>query len=509
MAEIEAREPYRRYHGLDLWLDEQLWGHRLWDQQNPWLLFLEFLGVAEACHREGRLFAPLAPEAALLYRPAKRMHLRNVLFNNGPLFDLADAADSGRDDAGWRDWLAWMRDFADGVPEPDFKYLRDEFVSFREFAVVVRLMVRSVVETETARRWHSQFVFPFGPHALYEDLNVKRGSTSREYIHFGRTGELLYQMLSRSAVAAPLRDHFARAFDRPSEFDGLVKRLQPEGAGAGDERTGGYLPHARHDAFEYAAEDWLALLDVGLPGLDAYPHLATLGALHVLLYQLRVAADVLGQQRPALVCEIVAPKKTVVRELAARSFQTNAQLSEQAVAGFVDGLRASERWQRAEAGEDAYNDVLEIVRGAVHWEKYEGRHEPEALYRSLRDKAVARHAQHAGNVHRNYGRWVGLVSRRGTNRLRYAPNDALLKTLVLTSVRVRMDFGEFLWRLYERYGFVIGHREAERALGGEDLDRKAFQANARRLEARLRSLGMLRRLSDGCAYVENPYGRQR
>jgi hypothetical protein len=45
-------------------------------------------------------------------------------------------------------------------------------------------------------------------------------------------------------------------------------------------------------------------------------------------------------------------------------------------------------------------------------------------------------------------------------------------------------------------------------LPADEFDRKAFQANARRLEQRLASLGLLRRLSDACAYVENPYRRE-
>ncbi len=47
--------------------------------------------------------------------------------------------------------------------------------------------------------------------------------------------------------------------------------------------------------------------------------------------------------------------------------------------------------------------------------------------------------------------------------------------------------------------------QAEQVLAKDEFDKKAFQANARRLEQRLGSLGLLRRLSDGCAYVINPY----
>ena len=68
-----------------------------------------------------------------------------------------------------------------------------------------------------------------------------------------------------------------------------------------------------------------------------------------------------------------------------------------------------------------------------------------------------------------------------------------------------MEFGDFLKRLFDRYGLVIGDREAEGVLAPDEFDKKAFQANARRLEQRLGTLGLLRRLSDACAYVINPY----
>ncbi|TIX60964.1 MAG: hypothetical protein E5V33_19050, partial [Mesorhizobium sp.] len=100
-----------------------------------------------------------------------------------------------------------------------------------------------------------------------------------------------------------------------------------------------------------------------------------------------------------------------------------------------------------------------------------------------------------------------LVSKRGTTRLRYAPTDSILKALILANVSTRMDFMEFLALLYDRYGLVLGEREAERALDPDEFDKKAFQANSGRLERRLRTLGMLRRLSDACAYVENPLAR--
>jgi hypothetical protein len=72
-------------------------------------------------------------------------------------------------------------------------------------------------------------------------------------------------------------------------------------------------------------------------------------------------------------------------------------------------------------------------------------------------------------------------------------------------VNKRMEFNSFLAQLYNRYGLVFGEKEAENALTAHEIDKKPFQSNALRLEQRLSSLGLLKRLSDACAYVENPY----
>ncbi len=78
------------------WLDEQIWGHRIWDNQSPWLLFLEFLTVAEACNRENRLFDECGVSYPLQFRPYQRLYLRNILFKNG----FVDGIDATRSDGG-------------------------------------------------------------------------------------------------------------------------------------------------------------------------------------------------------------------------------------------------------------------------------------------------------------------------------------------------------------------------------------------------------------------------
>jgi hypothetical protein len=492
------------YPSNDMWVDEQIWGHRLWDGQDPWLLFLEFLSVAEACHADGCLFEN--PTFPFSFRPAQHPYLRNLLFNNDK---LAEIAKRHPDDAtAWSKWLTYMRDNVRMVENRDFSYLKRRFRSFSDFVKVIEMIRTATIESGSNKRWSSRFVFPFGRHAIYEDLNIKG---EREYVYFTRNGELLYQMLARSQLAAKLSEHFARLLERGDSCDRLVELLQPELPEDRQQRGNSYLPYARHPAFEAVAADWLAILELRLPRFDAYPHLALLGALHLSLYQLAIAAHLCNHKKPYFVSEVVAPRKTLIRELSANSFLNNNQLTQLAVETYVQEIGQTPEWHAAAADPAGFATCREILRAKVWWprapEDYDGPAHADELLAELRKTALCRHRQHPANVHRTLGGGAGLVSRRGTNRLRYAPTDALLKALIFANVSVRMEYGQFLALLFDRYGLIFGDLEAHNVLPAEDFDKRAFQANARRLENRLKTIGMLRRLSDACAYVENPLRR--
>lgn len=502
--------PHREDHRDNkMWVDEQIWGHRLFWDSSPWLLFLEFLTVAEACQRDGRLLDERGTYYPLLFRPYQRLYLRNILFNNEGLAQIGTRYPDSN--TAWSHWLTWMADHAKAVTPRDFTYLRGRFHSFQQFVSLVGLLRGSAVESESNRRWSSRFVFPFGPAGIYEDLIVSPGGTaSRDYTNFGRAGELLYLMLCRSAKASELAPRLAALLSGENAWNRLLKLLQPDGAEDQETRKNSYLPYRSHPVFDRLAEDWLRILALGLPGFDAYPHLVMLGALHVLLYQLTVAAEWTGGPL-YFICEMVAPKKTLVRELSALNYQENNLLPQRAVEAYLARIPASQEWRNALPQPGAFALCKQLLEDRVRWPKeqedYDGCSDPETLFAELKREAIARHRRDAANVHRNYGREVGLVSKRGTNRLRYAPTDSLLKALVLANVSRRAEYKDFLAGLFIRYGLVFGEREAEQVLGKEDFDKKAFQANAARLEQRLASLGMLRRLSDACAYVQNPLTR--
>jgi len=64
--------------------------------------------------------------------------------------------------------------------------------------------------------------------------------------------------------------------------------------------------------------------------------------------------------------------------------------------------------------------------------------------------------------------------------------------LLFDNVDKRIELHRLLETLYQRYGLIFGDKEGEQELSRGDFDKKAFNANSRRFEQRLESLGVLK-----------------
>src|SRR5258708_27010571 len=71
-----------------MWVDEAIWGHRLYDEQLPWMVFLEFLNVFHYESDKRRTFEEPNGLNTLKYKAAHRLYLRNILFNNPHLAEI-------------------------------------------------------------------------------------------------------------------------------------------------------------------------------------------------------------------------------------------------------------------------------------------------------------------------------------------------------------------------------------------------------------------------------------
>lgn len=495
---------------VDFAVDEHIWGHRLYDEQLPHLAVLEFLGVLGS-----NLDSPLIATAGdkVRYRPQHQIRLRGLLFNNP--FVEAIRSRSISDDEKWQEWGASFAQDATKHGDEDMDYLRKAFSNFDDFAKAIELLRSSAFEARSNKRWSSKFVFPFGPDAIFEDLRIDSGGASNDRRFFARTGELLYLMLSRAARGAELGAQLSqRLFDRTAPMNRLVRALQGEPQLASNSRDVGYLPYASNPRFDQLCEDWLAILSKDMPIYDALEHLITSTGLNLLLYFLEQAKVQVGDAEPVeFVCEIVSKERTKVRALSGDSYQINQGLSLKAVRASIEQARMLPEWEAASKSDYPDAERASILRELFQWPSSDSDDEADytrmsgdKLIETLVEMALSRHEQHVGKIHASWSRAIGLSSRRLARRTRYAPNDRLIKTLVVAVVDDHMQFDEFLSEVKRRYGIVIGDAEGSRLVADKMVDQEALSENRANLETRLVGLGLVRRLSDSCSFVENPFG---
>ncbi|MCP1634823.1 hypothetical protein [Kerstersia gyiorum] len=511
MSEIIKRPLIK---SVDFCVDENIWGHRLYDEQLPHLTVLEFLGVLGS-----NLDKPLRPHeglgGAIRFKPQRQLRLRGLLFNNPYIETIAESKLS--DEEKWRQWFDkfGQAKTGNGDTASDIAYLRQAFTSFDDFARAIELLRSSSFESRSNKRWSSKFVFPFGPDALYEDLQIDaKGNMSNDRRFFARTGELLYLMLTRTKRGAELGDVLAkRLFDRSAPMNRLTRALQGAPQLPEEPRVSGYLPEESNPRFDQICEDWLAILSRDMPVYDALEHLIAITGLNMLLYFLERAKRTAGDDEPVeFVCEIVSKDGRKVRALSGDCYLTNQGYPEKAIRAHVESVRRDKAWINADSAEFPDAERVKLLQETFQWPPVEAKDEedyasrnPDDLVSMLVELALSRHSQHVGKIHAAWSRAIGLSSRRLSRRYRYAPNDRLLKSIVIAIVDDRMQFDEFLIEAKRRYSLVIGDVEGAHLVKAKYIDQAELSENRDNLEARLVGLGLVRRLSDACSFVENPF----
>lgn len=498
-----------RIDGVDFAVDEHIWGHRLYDEQLPHLAVMEFLGVL-ASNRDAPLVERVGEKVR--YRPQRQIRLRSLLFNNPYVQTVRDRLISDSDK--WVQWEALFFADATGHGDKDIAYLRETFISFDDFAKSVELLRSSAFEARSNKRWSSKFIFPFGPDALYEDLRIDASGASNDRRFFARTGEILYLMLCRAKNGPELGKRLVeRLFVSSAPLNRLARAMQGNAQSAQDPRDVGYLPHGSHPRFNRLCDDWLAILSRDMPVYDALEHLIASAGINLLLYFLESAKTESGDTEPVeMVCEIVSRERSKVRTLSGDSYQANQALSSRAVRASVDKFLLTSEWKKALNSSDPSGQCMAALRDQFQWPPSEADDEHDYSQMTgadmaalLAEKALSRHEQHFGKIHAAWSRSIGLSSRRLARRTRYAPNDRLLKSLVIAMVDERMQFDDFLHEAKKRYGLVIGDAEGSHLIRDGKIDQEALSDNRDNLESRLMSLGLVRRLSDSCSFVENPF----
>ena len=512
--------PNKLDDGNNQWIEEAIYGHRFYNDQTPWFTYLEFLHVCEhRCRDQNHRSLFIRPtegrHETFEYAMPAREELRRLLYRDKRLDELASKPLIDERQA-LREWLDELA-AEDGWDADSYAYLEQRFSSLRDIHTAVQLVRSAEVDQHRGRRYTSRHLVPFGPAALTADFRPQaKGSPSHDRRFFARGGELVFLMLGRSNISAQLEQLIeGRLLDENSRWNRLIAALQPaETQRPTSLLEGGYLPLPHHPRYDRLAEDMVQLLTLG--GLDSenlHDPLVRLIGLNVLLYLHERSVEVLGEPLPPLVLDLAGADASALRSVARSQYNQNRELSARAIRRHVERVRELDGWRDVVRCTDrtARREFFERFLGFKPTVRKSARlsdeRDAKAMLQEIGELALANHEQHLVRVPGVFADAIGLATaRRGFGRA-YGASDALLEALVLSQVTAPMSFDQFLDRLYKRYQIVIGYTEALQAFSTPNAPQEQFKINQRRLEERLRSLGLLRRLSDDCAFVFNPFSR--
>ena len=493
-------------HTAKLWVEQQIWGHRLHNDQTPWLLLLEAIGVMAHLAKTGTLLTGLEKPGnheVFTYNIAIRQDLRAILFKDRHIEEIAES-NLYSDQSRWSNW--YERLSVDDAKR--LSYLQERFTSFTGFRNAVTLLRSAEVEADRKRRASSRHLSPRGPDMMtadYGEPKKKGNQPGKDRRFFARGGELLYLMLNRSHHRSELHELVqTRLLSAKSRWNALAKLLQPS-----QEQTPelsfdnvGYLPLPHHQVYDLIAEDWLAVLSLKALPDDSLPDpLMRLTGLGIIQYMTRRSAEIVDKEPPVFPLAMVSIETVAVQKLSKDCFARHRDQSRDAVGKLVDDLVCSDDWAAALGQQNPLQAIKSLLKNRFMFECSENAIEkiPEAV----REEAIGDHEMHLGRVVGFYAEQIGMAaSRRGSGRW-YAASDALLEALVLANVTVPMEFEMFLDRLWQRYRVVVGIDAAKTAFSTSNYTH--HKANQRLLEERLRILGLAKRLSDDCAFVINPF----
>ena len=495
--------------GIEIWLEQQVWGHRLYNDQTPWLLLLEAVGLMAFRAGDQNCGTQVFPGVSdthenMRYELKAAKRLRQILFSDRNIDEIANGQ-AVSDAVLWSRWFA----SAGATSEVDFGYLKARFVKFSSFRNAVTLLRGSEIEPQRKRRLTSRHLAPRGPAMLSADYGEGRrrsAGVDKDRRFFARGGELLFLMLNRSGHSEALETLVKRRLlSRHSRWNRLAEHLAPpEQENPVAFENIGYLPLPFHPAYGVLGRDWVSLLSLAsLPDDHLSEPLMRLSALAIVRYIVERAAEVLGEGRPLMPIDTRGPNTAGLRKLSRDAFARHRDMTRKVIERVTDDFVASEAWKRACKQPNPTKAALELIEARFGFEPKEmGSRTLGALPQAIKEAALDNHNEHLGLVMGFYAEHIGLAARRGSSRW-YVLSDPMLEAIVLGNVADPMEYEAFLETLHVRYGFVIGTEVAGRCY--TNVNYQQVKANQKHLEERLRMLGLLKRLSDDCAFVVNPF----
>lgn len=532
-----------------------VWGHRMRMGQHWVEYFLEFLNVlAGFDYRLGQGLSPReVGEEPSGYRIYRRLGLRRFVFYDEHEKSLHPDDTEARDQL-----LKQLQDsLGNGAPSApeDLEHVRTLLRSFSAVEESRSWFAKSLFPAHDALLfWEATRK---GVKHRRDDVEAEGGKPPRELDEairfdqrnfFARGGELYYLVLSAGTEGAPqlrtdIEDGFkSLLFERNKaigELATLVNDAWTKLLGQDDDsskrRDLGWIPRQGAPLFRQVALDVRAILQAQLEPFETLDLLVHLVCFHLALYiysaageteklgpflvdsvgkrgtPLRQAsATLLKQQEAAILGKAIDYARAAVRSFAEDLDTDGLAFSEDLHSRAFEhfGVRSLRKATREPFEQKTLHALqVQLERGDLTRAQFVEQY-GEALIQEL---LLTDFRKNFLGVHLKLGKAVGFVAPHKGPSARFVIGDTLLQTLAITACQKdtepydarEVTFDDFLRTLYERYGVVVGEREA-RASGlfrEERINAEAYSRNRDALLDRLIKAGYAREFSDATAVV--------
>lgn len=532
--------------GPDMWVQEEIFGHRFIEEQKPFMIVLETLSIVRmfqvdkggTLHPEIRIFrhsgATQGDHERIDVPFIQARELRYILFKDSSLAQVAHSSNIVERER-MAEWIKKLNEGYKATVKGDarrFDYLANRFPDrFDDVWQAVRILRGLELDSFHNRRWTSRFLNPHGPNLYLSDVDER---FSRDRRFFGRGGELVYLMLSRSSLANELGELITkRFFPEFDPFDKIAEKLSPN-TGSEEAQFGagaqiGHLPLSRHPAFDRMATDWKAIFSLDeLPAQQKLEPLFRITALNLVRYFADRSREVMGRaDSDPMPLDVTFGATSDLRSLSKAFLVRLRKMINDATEIYIrETLKDSHGWRSAlemeiaasnrehsnqheaeQLRHEAASLARETIKKQFVFEKAQNldARSPDAILDSFIESAKSRSRNNISTLIQPLGTTAGFVENRQRLGSWFCATDPMLEALVLARVRKPVTISEFLADLYETYRIVMAPTEAGRAFQNPACDISSFEENLRSLERRLTSLGYVKRLSDDCAFVSNPY----
>lgn len=347
-----------------MWVQEAIFGHRFVEEQLPYILVLEVLAICRVLqlgddgrpYEENRIFnhpvAALDEHENVTIPIVKSVALRYVLFKDRSLEIVANDPQLAPEErlSAWIEAL--NKGFANEVRaghSVNFEYLRMRFGDrFDDARQAVKILQGLEIDVLNNRRYTSRFLAPRGANLILNDVDQK---FIADRMFFGRGGEMVYLMLSRSSHAKDLAPVIADQFLASRDpIDRIAAKFVPD---ASDRTAGGsigYLPKREHAAYERMGEDWCAILGLKeLPLPQKFKPLFRMTALNLMRYFAERAQVVSGNSViDPIPLDMMGGRDTNLRDVSKAFLRRHRQVIEDAVESYIrKNIETTPAWDAA------------------------------------------------------------------------------------------------------------------------------------------------------------------